>query len=123
MEGAGKFVEDEELAEAMSERGLGTPATRAAIIEGLIMDKYIERQGRDFIVTTKGLELVSQLTELGADTLSSPELTGQWEYKLRQMEQRQLDRPSFMHDIRKLAADIVDKSKAFAKAAKDKQFP
>lgn len=123
MEGAGKFVEDEELAEAMSERGLGTPATRAAIIEGLIMDKYIERQGRDFIVTTKGLELVSQLTEIGAETLSSPELTGQWEYRLRQMESRQLDRTSFMHDIRHLAADIVDKSKAYAKAAKEKQFP
>jgi DNA topoisomerase-3 len=123
MEGAGKLVEDEELAEAMSERGLGTPATRAAIIEGLIMDKYIEREGRDFIVTTKGLDLVAQLTELGAETLSSPELTGQWEYKLRQMEARQLDRPSFMHDIRQLAADIVDKSKAFAKAAKEKQFP
>jgi len=123
MEGAGKFVEDEELAEAMSERGLGTPATRAAIIEGLIMDKYMEREGRDFIVTTKGLELVNQLTEVGVETLSSPELTGQWEYKLRQMEQRQLDRNNFMRDIRNLAADIVDKSKAYVKAAKEKQFP
>ncbi len=123
MEGAGKLVEDEELAEAMSERGLGTPATRAAIIEGLIFDKYIERQQRDFIVTTKGLELIGQLSEIGAETLCSPELTGQWEYKLNQMEHRKLDRGSFMHDIRQMAADIVDKSKAFAKAAKDQQFP
>lgn len=123
MEGAGKLVEDEELAEAMSERGLGTPATRASIIEGLIYDKYIERQQRDLIVTTKGLDLVDQLGELGAETLTSPELTGQWEYKLRQMEHRKLDRPSFMHDIRKLAADIVDKSKAHAKAAKEKVLP
>jgi DNA topoisomerase III len=123
MEGAGKLVEDEELAEAMSERGLGTPATRASIIEGLISDKYIERQQRDLIVTTKGLDLVDQLGELGVDTLTSPELTGQWEYKLRQMEHRKLDRPTFMHDIRMLAADIVDKSKAHAKAQKEKVLP
>jgi DNA topoisomerase III len=123
MEGAGKLVEDEELAEAMSERGLGTPATRAAIIEGLIMDKYIERQQRDLIVTSKGLELIDQLNNLGVETLCSPELTGQWEYKLRQMEQRQLDRSSFMRDIRTLAADIVDKSKAYAKAAKEAVLP
>lgn len=123
MEGAGKFVEDEELAEAMSERGLGTPATRAAIIEGLIFDKYIERQQRDLIVTTKGLDLVDQLGELGAETLTSPELTGQWEYKLRLMEHRKLDRPSFMHDIRQLAADIVDKSKSYAKTSKEKVLP
>lgn len=123
MEGAGKLVEDEELAEAMSERGLGTPATRASIIEGLIMDKYIERQARELIVTTKGLDLIDQLTNLGVDTLCSPELTGQWEYKLRQMEHRELDRPSFMRDIRTLAADIVDKSKAFAKAAKEAVLP
>ncbi|CAN5692215.1 DNA topoisomerase III [soil metagenome] len=123
MEGAGKLVEDEELAEAMSERGLGTPATRASIIEGLIMDKYIERQARELIVTTKGLDLIDQLTNLGVDTLCSPELTGQWEYKLRQMEHRELDRPSFMRDIRTLAADIVDKSKAYAKAAKEAVLP
>jgi len=123
MEGAGKLVEDEELAEAMSERGLGTPATRAAIIEGLIMDKYIERQQRDLIVTTKGLDLIDQLSNLGVETLCSPELTGQWEYKLRLMEQRELDRSSFMRDIRTLAADIVDKSKAYAKAAKEAVLP
>jgi DNA topoisomerase-3 len=123
MEGAGKLVEDEELAEAMGERGLGTPATRASIIEGLIFDKYIEREKRDLIVTTKGLELVDQLNEIGAETLSSPELTGQWEYKLREMEHRRLDRGSFMKDIRNLAADIVDKSKAYVKAMKEKAFP
>ncbi len=123
MEGAGKLVEDEELAEAMSERGLGTPATRAAIIEGLINDKYIERAGRDMIVTTKGLDLIDQLSTLGAETLCSPELTGQWEYKLREMEHRRLDRTSFMRDIRSLAADVVDKTKAFAKAAKEIVLP
>lgn len=123
MEGAGKLVEDEELAEAMSERGLGTPATRASIIEGLIHDQYIERAQRDFIVTAKGLALVDQLSTLGVETLCSPELTGQWEYKLRLMEHRQLERPVFMKDIRNLAADIVDKSKAWVKALKERVLP
>lgn len=122
MEGAGKLVEDEELAEAMSERGLGTPATRAAIIEGLIMDKYIEREGRDMIVTTKGLELIEELNKLGIVTLCSPELTGQWEYKLRLMEQHQLNRPDFMREIRQLAEQIVDTTKTKAKEAREKAY-
>ncbi len=123
MEGAGKLVDDEELAEAMSERGLGTPATRASIIEGLIYDQYIERQGREMFVTAKGLALVDQLATLGVETLRSPELTGQWEQKLRLMEQRKLDRPSFMRDIRNLAADIVAKSKAYVQGLKDAVLP
>jgi len=123
MEGAGKLVEDEELAEAMSERGLGTPATRAAIIEGLIYDSYIERNQRDLVVTGKGLSLIDQITSLEIDALRSPELTGQWEYKLRQMEQRKLDRPTFMKEIRAMASTIVDKTKAYAKAAKDRVYP
>jgi len=123
MENAGKLVEDEELAEAMSERGLGTPATRAAIIENLIMDKYIEREGRDFHVTAKGLNLIDQISTIGIETLSSPEMTGQWEYKLRQMEHNELDRTTFMRDIRGLTTQIVERTKAFSKAAKDKVFP
>jgi DNA topoisomerase-3 len=123
MENAGKLVEDEELAEAMRERGLGTPATRAAIIEGLIMDKYIERDGRDFHVTSKGLTLIDQISTIGIEALSSPEMTGQWEYKLRQMEHNELDRDTFMRDIRSLTTQIVERTKAHAKAAKDKVFP
>ncbi len=123
MEGAGKLVEDEELAEAMSERGLGTPATRAAIIEGLIMDRYIERVQRDMHVTAKGLALIDQISAIGIDTLSSPEMTGQWEYKLRQMEHRELDRESFMKDIRRVTKQVVDKTKEFSKAAKEKVYP
>ena len=123
MEGAGKLVEDEELADAMSERGLGTPATRAAIIEGLINDKYIERVERNLAATTKGLQLVDQLTTLGVDTLCSPELTGQWEYKLKLMEQRQLDRNSFMGSIRTMAADVVNKCKSYAKESKERVLP
>lgn len=123
METAGKLVDDEELAEAMSDRGLGTPATRAAIIEGLIMDRYIERVQRDMHVTQKGLALTEQIGEIGLDVLSSPELTGQWEYKLRQMEHRDLDRGTFMKEIRLLTNQIVEKTKAASKAAKDKVFP
>ncbi len=123
MEGAGKYVEDEELAEAMSERGLGTPATRAAIIEGLIFDRYVERVQRDFHVTAKGLALIDQITAIGIEALSSPEMTGQWEYKLRQMEHRELDRNTFMRDIRFLTNQVVEKTKAYSKAAKDKVYP
>jgi DNA topoisomerase-3 len=123
MEGAGKLVEDEELAEAMSERGLGTPATRAAIIEGLIMDRYIERVQRDMHVTQKGLALTEQIGDIGIEVLSSPEMTGQWEYKLRQMEHRELDRGRFMKDIRFLTNQIVEKTKAASKAAKEKVYP
>src|SRR5204863_2555643 len=79
MEGAGKFVDDEELREAMSERGLGTPATRAQIIEGLINEGYIIRQQRELIVTAKGLSLITLLRDLHAETLTKPELTGEWE--------------------------------------------
>lgn len=123
MENAGKFVEDEELAEAMSERGLGTPATRAAIIEGLIQDKYLERTGRELFVTTKGLALIDQISQIGIEALSSPELTGQWEYKLRQMEHNQLDRASFMRDIRNLTTEVVEKTRAYLKIAKEKVYP
>lgn len=123
MEGAGKFVEDEELAEAMSERGLGTPATRAAIIEGLIMDRYIERVQRDMHVTAKGLALIDQISAIGIEALSSPEMTGQWEYKLRQMEHRELDRESFMRDIRHVTKQVVEKTKAYSKAVKEKVYP
>ncbi|MBL9117245.1 MAG: DNA topoisomerase III [Verrucomicrobiaceae bacterium] len=123
MENAGKFVEDEDHAEAMSERGLGTPATRAAIIEGLIMDGYIERNQRDLVVTQKGLNLIGQISEIGIEALSSPELTGQWEFQLRQMEHRRLDRLSFMNGIKDMASSIVDKTKAYVKAAKERVYP
>ncbi|PYK01079.1 MAG: hypothetical protein DME63_10265 [Verrucomicrobia bacterium] len=77
MEGAGKLVEDEELREAMREKGLGTPATRSAIIEGLIHDGYVHRQGRELIATAKGLALITLLRGIGATELCSPEMTHQ----------------------------------------------
>src|SRR5580698_400469 len=109
MEGAGKLVDDEELREAMSERGLGTPATRAQTIEGLIFEGYLIRQGRDLIVTAKGISLITLLRSLQADSLTKPELTGEWEHKLRQMERGQLSRPAFMEQIRGLTTELVSK--------------
>lgn len=114
MEGAGKLVEDEELREAMSQRGLGTPATRAQIIEGLIMDGYLVRQGREIIVTSKGLSLITLLRGIGVDSLTSPEMTGDWEYQLKQMEAGKTDRATFMAGIRKFTEEIVDKAKSFS---------
>ncbi|MEA3208040.1 MAG: topoisomerase [Chthoniobacter sp.] len=109
MEGAGKLIDDEELREAMAERGLGTPATRAQIIEGLLFEGYLVRQGRDLIVTAKGISLITLLRNLHAEALTKPELTGGWEHKLRQMERGQLSRGSFMDEIRHLTTDIVTK--------------
>src|SRR5205823_8192027 len=113
MEGAGKLVEDEELREAMRERGLGTPATRSQIIEGLIHDGYIERKGKELIVTAKGLSLITLLRNLGTDVLCKPELTGEWEFRLKQMAHGKLDREIFMKDIRGLTSGIVDKVRRF----------
>lgn len=123
MEGAGKLVEDEELREAMSERGLGTPATRAAIIEGLIQDGYIARQQRDLVATPKGIALIDQLHEAGVEALASPEMTGQWEYKLKLMEQGQAARPEFMREIRELAAQIVQRARVYAENKKEVVLP
>lgn len=109
MEGAGKFVDDEELREAMSARGLGTPATRAAVIEGLVLQEYIARDGRDLIATPKGISLITGLRGIGVDTLTRPEMTGEWESKLKQMEQGTLPREEFMRQIRDLTVQIVEK--------------
>jgi DNA topoisomerase-3 len=113
MEGAGKLVEDEDLREAMRERGLGTPATRAQIIEGLIADGYVERTGKELIVSAKGLSLITLLRNLQTDVLSTPELTGEWEYRLKEMAHGKLDRQHFMNDIRGLTREIVEKVKNF----------
>ncbi len=113
MEGAGKLVEDEELREAMSEKGLGTPATRAAIIEGLIYEKYVVRNGRDLQATAKAFSLLTLLRGLDIPELSSPELTGNWEFKLNQMARGQLKRADFMREIASVTRDIVAKAKRF----------
>ncbi len=113
MEGAGKFIEDDELREAMQEKGLGTPATRAAIIEGLINEKYMIREGRELIPTAKAFQLMTLLRGLGVEELSRPELTGEWEYKLAQMEHGKLSRDAFMREIAEMTRHIVQKAKEY----------
>ncbi len=113
MEGAGKLVEDEELREAMRAKGLGTPATRAAIIEGLIHDGYVTRQGRDLIATAKGMALITLLRGIGVAALCSPEMTGEWEYNLRRIQSGEMGRKEFMSQVRDFTRDIVEKAKTF----------
>ena len=113
MEGAGKLVEDEELREAMSEKGLGTPATRAAIIEGLLAEQYLLRQGRDLQATAKAFSLMELLNGLGIPELTKPELTGDWEFQLRQVQRRQKSRGEFMTGIEEITRRIVDRAKKY----------
>ena len=111
MEGAGKLVEDEELRDAMGAKGLGTPATRAAIIEGLIYEKYLHRNGRELQPTAKAFSLITLLRGLKIDELCSPELTGDWEYQLAQMEHGRLKRDQFMQQIAAMTRHIVERAK------------
>ncbi|MDR6854086.1 DNA topoisomerase III [Variovorax guangxiensis] len=113
MEGAGKTIDDDELREAMQEKGLGTPATRAAIIEGLLAEKYIHREGRELIPTAKAFQLMTLLRGLGVEELSKAELTGEWEYKLAQMEHGKLSRAAFMREIAEMTQHIVKKAKEY----------
>ncbi len=111
MEHSGKLIDDEELAEAMKERGLGTPATRAAIIEKLLNEKYIVREHRELVPTGKAFELLSLLRARDIDVLASPELTGEWEYKLNQILKGSMTREHFMAEIRDMTRTIVEKVK------------
>ena len=113
MEGAGKMVDDEELRAAMAERGLGTPATRAQIIEGLISEQYIHREGRELIPSAKAFSLITLLKGLGVNALTSPELTGGWEYKLAQMEHGKLSREAFMNEIAEMTREVVERAKRY----------
>ena len=108
MEGAGKLMEDDELREAMQGRGLGTPATRAAIIEDLIRNRYVLRDARELIPTSKATTLLRLLRALKIDELTTAELTGEWEKKLKQIESDQFSSEEFMQHIRRMTADIVE---------------
>ncbi len=113
MEGAGKLVDDDELRSAMQEKGLGTPATRAAIIEGLLTEKYMLRDGRELVPTAKAFQLMTLLRGLGVEELSKPELTGEWEHKLSLMERGQLSREAFMREIAAMTEHMVRKAKEY----------
>ncbi len=111
MEGAGKLVEDEELRAAMSAKGLGTPATRAAIIEGLVLENYLLKVGRELHPTAKAFSLITLLRGLKIPELISPELTGNWEFQLRQIEKGELKRSAFMEKIAEMTHHIVEQAK------------
>ena len=113
MEGAGKTVEDDELREAMQEKGLGTPATRSSIIEGLIAEKYMLREGRELIPTAKAFQLMTLLRGLDVQELTKAELTGEWEYKLNQMEHGKMSREAFMAEIASMTERMVKKAKEY----------
>ncbi len=109
MEGAGKFIDDDELRAAMAGKGLGTPATRAAIIEGLIDESYLAREGRELHPTAKAFQLLRALRGFEVDALDLPELTGEWEFKLAQMERGKLSREEFMREIEQMTRDTVER--------------
>ncbi|MHB1411497.1 MAG: DNA topoisomerase III, partial [Acidovorax defluvii] len=113
MESAGKQIDDEELREAMQEKGLGTPATRAATIEGLLTEKYMLREGREIIPTAKAFQLMTLLRGLEVEELCRADLTGEWEFKLSQMEKGLLSREDFMAGIAAMTERMVKKAKEY----------
>ena len=113
MEGAGKMVDDEELKAAMAGRGLGTPATRAQIIENLIGEQYMHREGRELIPTAKAFSLMTLLNGLGINELTQPELTGDWEWKLGRIEKGEFTREEFMREIAEMTRHMVERAKHY----------
>ena len=113
MEGAGKMVDDEELKAAMAGRGLGTPATRAQIIENLIGEQYMLREGRELIPTAKAFNLMTLLNGLGIKELTQPELTGDWEWKLGRIEKGDFTRDEFMREIAEMTRHMVERAKSY----------
>ena len=105
METAGKFVEDETLRAAMKENGIGRPSSRASIIETLFKRHYIRRNGKRLVATPTGIELIDLIRE---ELLKSPELTGIWEKKLRDIEHRQYDAGQFIQELKQQVTDIVN---------------
>lgn len=119
MEGAGKLIDDDELRDIMKEKGLGTPATRAATIEGLVNDKnskgqpkqpYVVREGKEqyLVPTSKGEGMVEFLDANGVEALTSPRMTGEWESKLRAMEKGKYQRVQFMAEIADMTRSIIE---------------
>ncbi|EXI88244.1 MAG: DNA topoisomerase 3 [Candidatus Accumulibacter sp. BA-94] len=113
MEGAGKAMDDEELRAAMAGRGLGTPATRAQIIENLLAEQYLLREGRELLPTAKAFSLMTLLNGLGITELTAPELTGEWEWKLARMERGEMSRDEFMSEIAEMTRRIVDRARSY----------
>lgn len=123
MQGAGKTLEDEEMRSAMSDRGLGTPATRAAIIEGLLRQKYISREGRELNVTGKGLRLIELCEEMQLESLTSASMTGDWEAKLNKIEKGFYKREDFMDEITDFTKNVVSKARLHMDKMVNMVFP
>ncbi|MCA8228211.1 DNA topoisomerase [Burkholderia vietnamiensis] len=114
MEHAGRLVDDEALAEAMSERGLGTPATRAATIEKLLLSTpkhspYLVREKKNLVPQEKAMKVIALLREIGVSQLTDPAMTGEWEFKLKQMEVGAFARGAFMEEIKAQTRDIINR--------------
>jgi len=109
METAGRFVDDEELRDAMKENGIGRPSTRAAIIETLYKRRYIRKDRKSLVATPTGIELIGIIHE---ELLKSAELTGQWEKKLRDIEHHTYDTRQFIEELKAMVTDIVYKVRA-----------
>jgi DNA topoisomerase-3 len=128
MEHAGRLVDDEALAEAMSKNGLGTPATRAATIEKLLMSTakhapYVVRQGKELVPQEKAMKVIALLREIGVSQLTDPAMTGEWEFKLKQMEAGKYGRPAFMEEIKAQTREIIDRIRARAKKVTPREVP
>jgi len=121
METAGKDLDDEELVEAMKEKGLGTPATRAQTIDHLINEQYMERQQRELVPTGKAEGLIDFLYAVQIQSLVSARLTGEWEHKLNLIEQGKLSRKEFMDGIREHAERVVGKAKSYSEAEQEQK--
>ncbi|MBO7521218.1 MAG: topoisomerase C-terminal repeat-containing protein, partial [Opitutales bacterium] len=121
MEGAGKLLDDDELAEAMKEKGLGTPATRAQIIDTLVAHQFVERQRRELVPANKAENLIAFLKAVGIEDLTSPAMTGEWEYKLRLIEKNEMSRKEFMRGISEMATNIVERTKSFSEDDSEKK--
>ena len=113
MESAGKLVDDDDLADALKDKGLGTPATRAATIEHLIKEKYISRESTELRPSLKAEDLMQFLQAAGVEILTSPAMTGEWEQKLRMIEEGRFSRASFMSEISNMTKDFVKKTTGF----------
>ncbi|HPV25488.1 MAG TPA: DNA topoisomerase, partial [Casimicrobium sp.] len=113
MEGAGKLIDDEELRAAMKEKGLGTPATRASIIEGLILQKYLVREEKVLKPTPQAFSLITLLSGLNVPQLTQAELTANWETQLSRMEKGEFSREKFMAEIVEMAKYIVTAAKGY----------
>jgi DNA topoisomerase III len=113
MENAGKQIDDEEIAAALHEKGIGTPATRADIIENLIAKGYVVRLGKTLRPTVKGIRMIDTLRRIHVDRLTSPELTGELEFHLLQVERGNRTAEDFMSEITDYTVEIVERAKTF----------